>query len=268
MKLYHGITSVCSVKVRIGLAEIGLDYDEQVLDLQKGDQFAPDYLTINPNGVVPTLVDDNLVMGESSLILEYLDREHNDGRLMPKGRAAEVAARQWLLRTLSIHDAINSLTFSTAQRDRILANKSPEEITASLTKMPDLVKRMKRKDLLENGLDSVHVKQALTTLSRCFADMGAALKRSKWISGSDFGIADIAVVSYIDRLERLGFGGMLAEPYPDVSEWLQAMQDRASYQTEVVSRIDPMAAKTMLSSGADFWQSIRIKWQESRTQIA
>ena len=77
MKLYHGITSVCSVKVRIGLAEIGLDYDEQTLDLQKGDQFDPAYLALNPNGVVPTLVDGDLILGESSLILEYLDREQN-----------------------------------------------------------------------------------------------------------------------------------------------------------------------------------------------
>ena len=38
MKLYHGTTSVCSIKVRIGLAEIGLEYDSQILDLQKGDQ--------------------------------------------------------------------------------------------------------------------------------------------------------------------------------------------------------------------------------------
>lgn len=42
LKLYRGITSVCSVIVRIGLAEMSIDYDEQVLDPQKGDQFKPD----------------------------------------------------------------------------------------------------------------------------------------------------------------------------------------------------------------------------------
>ena len=68
--LYHGITSVCSVKVRVGLAEMGLAYDERVLDLQAGDQNDPAYLKLNRDAVVPTLVDDGLVVVESSLILE------------------------------------------------------------------------------------------------------------------------------------------------------------------------------------------------------
>ncbi|MEM7464146.1 MAG: glutathione S-transferase family protein, partial [Pseudomonadota bacterium] len=159
--LYHGLTSVCSVKVRIGLAEIGLEYESHVLDLPKGDQHHPDYLKINPDAVVPTLVDDGLVLYESSLILEYLDREYNDGNLMPAGKAAEAGARLWLLRCLSVHDAVNSLSFSTAHRDRTLASKTAEEIAAMLANMPDPVKRMKRKDLLDNGLASVFVQQAL-----------------------------------------------------------------------------------------------------------
>ena len=51
---------------------MGLDYGEEVLDPPKGDQFAPDYLALNPNAVVPTVVDGDQIMGELSLILEYL----------------------------------------------------------------------------------------------------------------------------------------------------------------------------------------------------
>ncbi len=264
MKLYHGITSVCSIKVRIGLAEIGLDYDSQTLDLQKGDQHDADYVALNPNAVVPTLVDGDLILVESSLILEYLDREYNDGRLMPSGPAAEAAARHWLLKCLAIHDAINSLTFSTAQRDRTLASKSAGDIAASLARMPDPVKRLKRKDLLENGLESVHVEQALGILRRTFAEMEVALERSPWISGSDFGISDIAVVSYVDRLERLGFEGMLTAPAPRVAGWLSAMQARASYRSEVSGKIDPAAADKMRSSGGEYWPRLRQRWLHSQ----
>lgn len=264
MKLYHGITSVCSIKVRIGLAEIGLDYDSQTLDLQKGDQYDADYVALNPDAVVPTLIDGDLVLVESSLILEYLDREYNDGRLMPSGRSAEAATRLWLLKCLAIHDAINSLTFSTAQRDRTLASKSAEEITVSLAKMPDPVKRLKRKDLLENGLESVHVEQALRILRRTFAELEVALEHSKWISGPNFGISDIALVSYIDRLERLGFGDMLKAPAPRISGWLSAMQARASYRSEVSGRIDHAAAERMRTSGGKYWTEIRQRWFHSQ----
>ncbi len=264
MRLYHGITSVCSIKVRIGLAEVGLDYDSQTLNLQQGDQHDADYVALNPDAVVPTLVDGDLVLVESSLILEYLDREYNNGQLMPSGRAAEAAARHWLLKCLAIHDAINSLTFSTAFRDRTLANKSAEEIAASLARMPDPVKRLKRKDLLENGLNSVHVSQALRILRRTFAEMDAALERSGWISGPDFGISDIALVSYVDRLERLGFGGMLEEPAPRIAGWLSAMQARASYRSEVSGRIDHAQAEKMRASGGKYWPELRQRWLHSR----
>lgn len=262
LKLYHGITSVCSVKVRIGLAEMGLAYEDEVLDLQKGDQFTAEYRALNPNAVVPTLVDDGMVLGESSLILEYLDRTYNEGRLMPPGRAAEFAARHWLLRTLSIHDAINSLTFATAQRDRIHATKTPEEIAAAVAKLGDPVKRMKRQDLLDNGVSSAHVDQALITLKRCFADMDRVLAEHDWISGADFGISDVAVVSYIDRLGRLGFSEMLAAPFPSISVWLRAMQNRASYHDEVAGKIDPETAKKMQAAGQRHWPELQQRWLE------
>ena len=107
------------------------------------------------------VVDGDLAVIESSLILEYLDREFNDSRLMPSDRAGGVAARLWLLRCLVLHEATNSLSISTAHRDRTFVSKSADEIAAMLAKTSDPVKRMKRKDLLEDGVDAIHVQQAL-----------------------------------------------------------------------------------------------------------
>ena len=54
--LYHGTTSVCAIKARLALHEKGLEWDGEILDLHRGDQHRPEYLQLNPNGVVPTLV--------------------------------------------------------------------------------------------------------------------------------------------------------------------------------------------------------------------
>lgn len=246
--LYHGITSVCSAKVRVGLAEMGLAYDERVLDLQAGDQNDPEYLKLNRDAVVPTLVDDGLVVVESSLILEYLDRVHNGGALMPKGGAAEVAARHWLLRCLGVHDAINSLTFSTAMRDQVLASRTPDEIAAAIAKMPNPAMRAKRRDLMENGLASEHVSQALLTMCRTLGDMETALAQGDWMGGAAFGITDIALVSYIDRVERLGFAAMWEGGR--VGGWLAAMRARDSYAAEVGERIPAAVADKMRQAGS------------------
>ena len=71
--LYNAPQSTCSQRVRFVLNAKGLPFVEHKLDLLAGDQLKPDYLAINPNGVVPTLDHDGNVVIDSSVIIEYLD---------------------------------------------------------------------------------------------------------------------------------------------------------------------------------------------------
>jgi len=260
LKLYNSPVSVCSVKVRFGLAEIGLEYEQVLINLSKGEQYTPEYLALNPDGVVPTLVDGDLVIAESSLILEYLDRYYNHEKLVPKGKAAATTTRHWLVRTLAIHAAINTLTFSTAGRDQTLASKTQSEIEAALAKMPDPVARLKRLDLLENGLSSPYVSQALGQLRRVFADMDRALTLHHWVSGEEIGMTDIALLSYVDRLQRLGFEGLWADQTPRISDWLARMQSRPSYAEAVTSQIDAQSALKTRQSGETYWPALKELW--------
>ena len=69
LELYYSIESTCGQKVRLNLAEKSLEWRERLLNLRKGEQFAPDYLRLNPKGVVPTLVHDGQVVIESIELL-------------------------------------------------------------------------------------------------------------------------------------------------------------------------------------------------------
>src|SRR5258705_3058139 len=71
--LYNAPQSTCSQRVRFVLNAKGLPFQEVKLDLLAGDQLKPDYLALNPNGVVPTLDHDGDIVIDSSLIVEYLD---------------------------------------------------------------------------------------------------------------------------------------------------------------------------------------------------
>lgn len=71
--LYHAHHSTCSQKVRLTLAEKGLEYESKLVDLANKGQLDPDYLKLNPNGVVPTLLHDGKPVIDSSVICEYLD---------------------------------------------------------------------------------------------------------------------------------------------------------------------------------------------------
>src|ERR1700719_387128 len=71
--LYNAPQSTCSQRVRFVLNVKKLEFAEIKLDLLAGDQLKPDYLKLNPNGVVPTLDHDGAIIVDSSVIIEYLD---------------------------------------------------------------------------------------------------------------------------------------------------------------------------------------------------
>lgn len=267
LKLYHGATSVCSQKVRVALDEIGLDYDGVLLDLQKGEQFAPDYMRLNPEAVVPTLLDGDLVLVESSLIAEYLDKTYNEARFMPKDPAREARVRHWLLRCLSVHAAINTLSFSTFMRDKALETKTPEEIEAGIAQMPDPIMRNKRRDLFSHGLKSDYVEQALRHLHRAFGDMETDIGGGDWVSGPDFGLADIGLVSYVDRLDRLGFAGLWTEGFPAVGFWLERMRARPSYATAIEAFIPAPMAQSQRAGGEKHWPGLKDRWGNIRATM-
>ena len=96
LTLYHAAHSTCSQKVRMVLHEKGLAFDEVQIDLAKKEQLKPEYLALNPNGVVPTLVDDGTPIIESSVICEYLDEKHPDNPLLPHDLVERARTRAWM----------------------------------------------------------------------------------------------------------------------------------------------------------------------------
>ena len=88
-------------KVSVMLEECGLPYNVHRIDIGKGDQFAPDYLEINPNGKIPSIVDPDgpdgapIAMMESGAILIYLAGK--TGRFLPASTRGKYVALEWLM---------------------------------------------------------------------------------------------------------------------------------------------------------------------------
>ena len=116
LELYHNINSVCAQKVRIVLAEKRLEYREHLMTL-RGDQFDPQYMRLNPNAVVPTLVHDGRPVIESSVILYYLEEAFPEPPLMPRDLHQRALVRQYnKVIDEYVHNSCTILTFATAFR--------------------------------------------------------------------------------------------------------------------------------------------------------
>lgn len=94
MKLYTYYRSSASYRLRIALNLKGLDYEPVFVHLREGAHRAPDYLKINPQGLVPALEDGGEVLIQSPAILEYLEDAYPDPPLMPKAAAARAHVRE------------------------------------------------------------------------------------------------------------------------------------------------------------------------------
>src|SRR4029079_19232276 len=93
LTLYNAPQSTCSQRVRFVLNAKGIAFKEIHLDLLAGDQLKPDYLALNPNGVVPTLDHDGRVVIDSSVIVEYLDEVFPDTPFTPRDALARATMR-------------------------------------------------------------------------------------------------------------------------------------------------------------------------------
>lgn len=95
MKLYMTPLSPNVRRVRITAALLQIDLQEITLDFAKGQHKRPEYLALNPNGAVPTLVDGDLVLTESRAIMQYLVSKRPESGLLPRDEQARADTVRW-----------------------------------------------------------------------------------------------------------------------------------------------------------------------------
>lgn len=235
LELYHNINSVCAQKVRIALAEKGQPVKEHLLTLQ-GDQIDPAYLKLNPNGVVPTLVHGGNVIVESSLILYYIDEVFPDPPLMPNTPVARHRVRLYnKLIDEYMHNSCMIITFATAFRPRFL-KMSRQQWLAEINKAPLKRRAEYKRSVIEHGLDSEFVVDALAQHQKMISWMADDLRCGPYLAGDAFSNADCAVIPYILRLELLKLGAMWQRE-PAVVDWWKRVSERQSVKSAVFDRM-------------------------------
>ena len=238
LKLYHSPGAVCAAKVRLVLAEKELAWDGVALDLSKGEQFAPEYLALNPNGVVPTLIDGAEVVTESTVINEYLDEAFPDLPLRPADASGRAQVRLWTKREDTVHAAINTMTNAIVFTPE-LRQKSREDQAARIDGIPDPLRRAKWWDIVAKGMESRNVTDAMVTFARQFAAMEKALERRPWLAGPAFTLADAGLLSFIVRLKHLKLDFMWTEHFPRVTAWVERCLARPSVEQGIGQYFNP-----------------------------
>jgi glutathione S-transferase len=255
--LYHHNISVCAQKVRIALDEKGLPYDGREVDLMKQEHLAPDFLKINPKGLVPVLVHDGFTIAESTVILEYLEDAFPEKSLRPASLSDRARMRQWAkIPDDGLHAACASVTYAAAFAPQLRANHTPQEWEERLKKLPDRARAARQRAILEQGFQAPVVKDAVLLHDKILKDMDTTLADQPWLAGQHFSLADIAIVPYVTRLDRLGLDRMWAGR-SNVARWFAAMQARPSFHTAITAFNSNAYDDELKKRGVDVWPQIK-----------
>lgn len=257
LELFHNDMSTCSQKVRMALAEKNLEWTSHHLNLRAADQQTPDYLALNPNGVVPTIRDNGTVVIESTVINEYIDDAYPEPSLRPADSAARARMRLWTKQLDDgLHAATGVVSSCIAFRFQHLDGKTTEELEAYLARMPDAAKRERQTENIFKGVDSKFFPAAVRRFEKLLGDMNDALANSRWLAGDEFSLADVAYTPYAVRLDHLQLNGMWDEK-PAYADWYERLKQRPAFQNAVTDWINPSYLEIMEPKGREAWPRVR-----------
>ena len=227
--LYHGWRSSASRRVRLCLEEKGLSYDSQIVDMAKLEHHAPDYLKINPNGVVPTMLHDGKPLHESGTICEYLDDLYPDPPLRPLNPYDRALMRNWIRH---IDERIHNLIiFNWRHAFQGVASRwSDAELAAKLASIPSKERQESWLRVARHPYTEDERAEARAKLVALLDRMEAALVPSGWLTGDAYSIADIAAVPFVKRIEEeIAPDQVTTDAHPLVTQWWARIQARPAF---------------------------------------
>ena len=260
LKLYQGRVAVCAIKVRLVLAEKDLEWEPVNLNLRAGDQHKPEYLKLNPNGVVPTLIHDDFVLIESSVVMQYLDEVFPNPPLQPVNSKERARMRIWMKRVDEyLHPGNATLTYAMVHAGE-MRSKSREQLEDYYRGIPNPATRERQRAAIEQGMDAPAAVQALQFYDKALTDMDRQLERHPWLAGENYSLADAAMTPYINRFSMLQLSNMWTQSRPNITAWFERISARPSYAAAIAAFVTDADMKHY--AGLETWA-----WSKAQTLL-
>jgi glutathione S-transferase len=253
--LHHNAASTCSQKVRLVLAEKGLEYQSHDVDLINGGQHDPDYVKLNPNHVVPTIVDDGGVFIESTVINEYLDDAFPEPPLKPADAAGRHAMRLWTKRIDELHPNAGVLTYAIGPR-QLIAQRSPAEIEEHIAQIPNAKRREQRRSVIEHGVKAPEFADAVKAFVSVLDAMEADLAGRTWLAGDSFSLAEASALPYVMRVDHLAMTPLI-DARPKLADWYARVQARPSFESAITAQLPQPLIDMFRNNGAAVWSDVQ-----------
>ena len=204
LKILGRDTSSNVMKVLWACAELGLEFDRDDIGGKHGGNDAPDFLAMNPNGLVPVIIDDGFVNWESNACVRYLAAKHDPGGLYPDDLQVRAVAERWM------DWQVTTVSPAMIPVFRGLVRTVPED---------------RDMDAIEAGRSDLSAKMAI---------VDAWLADNAFMSGNTFTMGDIPLGIAAWRWFNMPIE---REDYPHLKRWFDALSDRPGYQQLIMKPV-------------------------------
>ena len=194
MKLYHNPISPNCRRVLITARHLGIALDEVPIDVAKGETRTPEYLAMNPNGMVPTLVDGAETLWESRAIMQYLAAKKPAAGMLGKNETERAEVTKWL-------------TWDAAHLSRHAGAVLYEVAIKPMFGM--------------GKPDMAAVATAQEQVKRFYGVLDKSLAGKKYLVGDALTIADLSLACAFTYADMVG---VPLDGFPNIKSWLARIQ--------------------------------------------
>jgi glutathione S-transferase len=199
LRIWGRVNSVNVKKALWCAEELGLEYERIDAGLQFGVNKTPEYLKMNPTGLVPTIDDDGFVLWESHTIVRYLCAKHSAGKLWPTDPRMRADAERWMDWAFSFQRAMRDVFWG-------LIRTPPEK------------------------RDARAIEEGTRQSNQLAAMLDGALAGKTYVTGADFTMGDIPIGCEVQRWMRVP----IERPkLLNLEDWFERLRARAPFAQHV-----------------------------------
>jgi len=192
---------------------LALDCELIPVDLGRGDQRAPEYVSLNPNTKIPTLEDEGIVLWESNAILFYMASKRPESGVCPSELKDQADVLRWLLWESAHWDAesVGMVTFEKASK-KVLGLGEP---------------------------DPAFIARGEQNFNRFAAVLNDSLKGRTWLVGDRLTIADFSIGGLVPSAQR---SGLPIARFPQICRWYEGLSSLPAWRQAIAARDAALAA--------------------------
>ena len=215
-----------SARVLICLHEIGAKFESHYVDLLAFEQFSPEFLDMNPLGLVPVVRHHGAVLTESALINEYLAESFPEAGLAPKDAFGWYETQIWS--KYIDYNLSSSLSTLGCRKYLVpeLQNEKSEELLARIDAIPVIERRAGWRLAASGAYDEGIIGNSQRKVALVVARMEQRLAAADWLVGTSYSIADIDTYAMVASLQDLAPGLIDREASPRTLGWLDRIAAR------------------------------------------